>query len=152
MTNFKVDCKTIRTVWARIKLENYHNPASPQKSTNTGRKQLYNYDEEDETIKQFPRLQQRKAIQTLAAAVLPLGSSMSMFLFRMKGDKLLDVVLIMLANKCGLGLMNTNCSSLHVIALCSISTSLSTDNEYAMTQFISMKKVFHKQEASMQPI
>jgi hypothetical protein len=97
--DFKVDCKTKRTVWARIVLANYHNPSSPQTSTNTGRKQLYNNDEEDETIKHVPQLQQRrKAIQTLAAGVLPLGLSQSM-LFRMKGDKLLDVS-IMLANKC----------------------------------------------------
>lgn len=94
--DFKVDCKTKRTVWARIVLANYHNPSSPQTSTNTGRKQLllYNNDEEDETIKHVPQLQQRKAIQTLAAGVLPLGLSKSM-LFRMKGD-----VSIMLANKC----------------------------------------------------
>jgi uncharacterized membrane protein len=54
--------------------------------------------EEDETTKQVLRLQQRKAIQTLDAAVLPLGLSKSM-LFRVKGDKLLDVA-ILLAYKC----------------------------------------------------
>ena len=90
--DFNVNRKTIKKIWDRA-LANYHDShvrafvSSPQKRTNSGRKQLYDRDEVRAAIKQLP-LYQRKTLRSLAAA---LGISKST-LFRMKESKLDKVI------------------------------------------------------------
>jgi transposase-like protein len=90
--DFNVNRKTIKKIWDRA-LANYHDPhvrafvSSPQKRTNSGRKQLYDRDEVRAAIKQLP-LYQRKTLRSLAAA---LGISKST-LFRMKESELDKVI------------------------------------------------------------